>query len=75
MNKNNFMTLRIFFALFAISSVFGVVGSANAAEQVLTTKQGVLEMKASSVTKKKDFKPKKRKKSKPRRHGCEAYGG
>lgn len=68
------MTLRIFFALFAIGSVFGVVGSANAAEQVLTTKQGVLEMKASSVMKK-DFKPKKRKKSKPRKRGCEAYGG
>lgn len=69
------MTLRIFFALFAIGSVFGVVGSANAAEQVLTTKQGVLEMKTSSVMKKKDFKPKKRKKSKPRKRGCEAYGG
>ncbi len=69
------MTLRIFFALFAISSVFGVVGSAHAAEQVLPTKQGVLEMKVSSVMKKKDFKPKKRKKAKPRKHGCEAYGG
>lgn len=68
------MTLRIFFALFAISSVFGIAASARAAEQVFTTKQGVMEMKVSSLGKKNHFKPKKRKKSKPRKHGCEAYG-
>lgn len=69
------MILRIFFALFAISSVFGIAASAHAAEQVFTSGRSVLEMKTSSITKKNNFKPKKRKKSKPRRHGCEAYGG
>lgn len=68
------MILRVFLAFFAISSAFGMVSSANAAEQVVTSRQGVLEMKVSSANKKNQFKPKKRKKSKSRRHVCEAYG-
>lgn len=69
------MTLRIFTALFAVSFLFGAAGSVNAAEQVTNQSKSALEMN-SSTTKKKDFRPKKRKKSKPRRRGgCEAYGG
>lgn len=69
------MTLRIFIALFAVSFLFGAAGSVNAAEQVSNQSKSALEMNATS-SKKKDFRPKKRKRSKPRRHGgCEAYGG
>lgn len=69
------MTLRIFPTLVAIGFLFGAVGSASAAEQVANQSQSALEMKAGSSGKKNDFKPKKRKKSKVRRHrGCEAYG-
>ncbi len=70
------MTLRIFPALVAASFLLGTAGSANAAEQVVNRSTSALEMNASSFGKKKDFRPKKRKKSKGRRHGgCEAYGG
>ncbi|AEA43737.1 hypothetical protein [Fluviicola taffensis] len=69
------MTLRISIAIFALSFLFGTSGSANAAEQLSNQSKSVLEMKASTNTKK-EFKPKKRKKSKVRKHrGCEAYGG
>lgn len=69
------MTLRISIAIFALSFLFGSAGSANAAEQVSGQINSVLEIKASTNTKK-VFKPKKRKKSKVRKHrGCEAYGG
>lgn len=71
------MTLRIFPALFAVSFLFGATGSVNAAEQVVTQQQVTLGMKASSSTEaSNNFRPKKKKKSKGRRHGgCEAYGG
>lgn len=69
------MTLRISLAIFALSFLFGSAGSANAAEQLSNQSTSVLEMKASTNTKK-EFKPKKRKKSKAKRtRGCEAYGG
>jgi len=70
------MTLRIFPALVAATFLLGASGSVNAAEPVTNQSKSALEMKASSFGKKKEFRPKKRKKSKGRRHGgCEAYGG
>ncbi len=66
------MTLRIFSAVFAASFLFGAAGSVNAAEQVSNQSKSVLEMKASSFGKKKDFRPRK-KKSKPRKRHCDAY--
>lgn len=67
------MTLRIFFALFAASFLFGAAGSANAAEQVTNQSTAALEMKASSSETKKDFRPRKPKKTKPRKRHCDAY--
>lgn len=67
------MTLRIFSAVFAVSFLFGAAGSVNAAEQVNNQSKSALEMKASSFGKKKDFRPRKPKKSKPRKRHCDAY--
>lgn len=66
------MVLRIFTALFAASFLFGAAGSANAAEQLSNPGKAALEFKASSDSKK-DFRPKKRKKSKPKKRHCDAY--
>lgn len=67
------MILRIFPALIAASFLFGAAGSVNAAEQVTNQSKSALEMKASSLGKKKDFRPRKPKKSKPRKRHCDAY--
>jgi hypothetical protein len=67
------MTLRIFSVLFAASFLFGTAGSVNAAEQVTHQSKSASEMSASSFTKKKDFKPRKPKKTKPRKRHCDAY--
>jgi hypothetical protein len=71
------MTLRISLAILAVSFLFGAVGSVNAAEQVSTQRQVVFGMKAISSTEASNhFRPKKKKKSKTKKHGgCEAYGG
>ena len=67
------MTLRISIALFALSFLFGAAGSANAAEQISNQRNSsTVEMNASTNSKK-DFRPKKRKKSKPRKRHCDAY--
>lgn len=67
------MILRIFPVLFVASFLFGAVGSVNAAEQLTIQNKSALEMKASSLDKKKDFRPRKPKKSKPRKRHCDAY--
>ncbi|MNJ88755.1 hypothetical protein D3C87_63100 [compost metagenome] len=67
------MTLRISIAVFALSFLFGAAGSANAAEQTVhKSTSSSVEMNASTNNKK-DFRPKKRKKSKPRKRHCDAY--
>lgn len=67
------MKLRISIALFALSFLFGAAGSANAAEQISTQgKVSTVELNASTNSKK-DFRPKKRKKSKLRKRHCDAY--
>lgn len=66
------MTLRISIALFALSFLFEAAGSANAAEQIVHQSTSTVEMNAATDSKK-DFKPKKRKKSKPRKRHCDAY--
>ncbi len=67
------MTLRISSVLLAASFLFGAAGSVSAAEQVTNQSTSALEMKASSFGKKKDFRPRKPKKSKPRKRHCDAY--
>ncbi len=67
------MTLRISSVLLAGCFLFGAAGSVNAAEQVINQSASALEMKASSSETKKDFRPRKPKKSKPRKRHCDAY--
>ena len=67
------MTLRISSVLLAASFLLGAAGSVNAAEQVSIQGKSALEMKASSSEITKDFRPKKPKKSKPRKRHCDAY--
>jgi hypothetical protein len=67
------MILRIFPTLLAAGFLFGAAGSVNAAEQVTVQSKSALEMKASSSETKKDFRPRKPKKSKPRKRHCDAY--
>lgn len=67
------MTLRISSVLLAACFLFGAAGSVNAAEQVINQSTSALEMKASSSETKKDFRPRKPKKSKPRKRHCDAY--
>lgn len=67
------MILRIFPTLLAAGFLFGAAGSVNAAEQVTVQSNSALEMKASSSETKKDFRPRKPKKSKPRKRHCDAY--
>lgn len=67
------MILRIFPTLLAAGFLFGAAGSVNAAEQVTVQSNSALEMKASSSETKNDFRPRKPKKSKPRKRHCDAY--
>lgn len=67
------MILRIFPAVLAAGFLLGAAGSVNAAEQVSGHSKSPLEMKASSLDKKKDFRPRKPKKSKSRKRHCDAY--
>lgn len=67
------MTLRISSVLLAAGFLLGAAGSVNAAEQVTNQSTSALEMKASSSETKKDFRPRKPKKSKPRKRHCDAY--
>ena len=68
------MILRIFPAVLAAGFLLGAAGSVSAAEQVSGQSKSALEIKASSLDKKKDFKPRKhKKKSKPRKRHCDAY--
>lgn len=67
------MTLRISIALFALSFLFGAAGSANAAEQPVKQSTSSSVEFTASTNSKKDFRPKKRKKSKPRKRHCDAY--
>ena len=67
------MILRIFPVLFAASFLLGAAGSVNAAEQVTIQSKSALEMKTSSSETKKDFRPRKPKKNKPRKRHCDAY--
>lgn len=67
------MRLRISIAVFALSFLFRAAGSANAAESIVhQSTSSTVEMNASTNSKK-DFRPKKRKKSKPRKRHCDAY--
>ncbi len=67
------MTLRISSMLLAAGFLFGAASSVNAAEQVTNQSTSALEMKTSSSETKKDFRPRKPKKSKPRKRHCDAY--
>ena len=67
------MTLRISIAVFALSFLFGAAGSANAAEQTVKQSTSSTVELTSSTNSKKDFRPKKRKKAKPRKRHCDAY--